>query len=917
MTTAFAHFTRPPTSVLALSALAVAAQLALLGSAVAQTAAPAADSASQVISITGTRIKSLALTATSPVSQISAEQLQLSRSVTVEDFSTKLPQLAGGVNSTSAGSDAFGAQTLDLRNLGQSRTLVLINGTRAVPFSLRNAVDVNFIPAPLIKRVDVLTGGAAAVYGADAISGVVNFIMNDSFEGVLAQANYRSGDGGGAQYGANLTGGIKLGNSGNLVGYVEFTQRDKLLAAERPWALDRPALLAGNGGNFTDVASGTKFSVDNAGNYSTTARQTQSYVPQYTLVMPLKRTNASVFGKFAINDAVELYGRVMLSKVETEGAPRSGQAPTVINANYLIDQTNPFIPTQARSQLTFVGGKANVTIERSLGELGVKTATNDRTTSQLQVGARGDITPSLAWDLYAQTGKSKESIVVDGDGVKARFTDAYVNSVDIFGPGANLSGLAQQFKYGDRERKQDVAALTLSGNSSGLFSLPAGPMGFAVGAETRKETGKFDYNPNLGQSFNQGVESAPPVPPFFKAKEFYAELKVPLLAKLPFVQSLDVEGAFRKSSYDKSVGASNSYNTDKLGLSWVMNDVLRLRATQQNVLREPNFGEFANPIFSIPFANLRLVARLNPRYQGDPCVSVNGAPPTGNAAQCARLAPGLAPYDSLNAANLTGGYFFGGNPDIRAEKGKTSTFGLVLTPLAGLSVTADFYKISITDAVGQIQPVDALTSCFITDPSAGNPLCAAVTRDPVTQRIKDGFPVDRNLALIEQEGVDIDVSWRLRNAFGMAGHALTLQGQWALVTKYNIQKNPLLAGVDCKASYGARCSSDAVSLVAPDYRHRVAATWGYSAYTAQLGWKRIGKVKDSTVNSTDVIKAQDTFELNLSMKVPNTGLTVNAGVDNLFDKKPPTPTNAGSFNTYPDTYNIVGRTFGLAVSYKF
>jgi iron complex outermembrane recepter protein len=179
----------------------------------AQTAPPKADEAvttSKVdaVVVTGTRIKAAGLTSTSPVSQITAEELALARAVTVEDFSVKLPQLAGGVNSTSAGSDAFGAQTLDLRNLGQSRTLVLINGTRAVPFSFRNAVDVNFIPAPLLKRVDVLTGGAAAVYGADAISGVVNFIINDDFRGLQASANYRSGRGGGSQYGTNLTGGM-------------------------------------------------------------------------------------------------------------------------------------------------------------------------------------------------------------------------------------------------------------------------------------------------------------------------------------------------------------------------------------------------------------------------------------------------------------------------------------------------------------------------------------------------------------------------------------------------------------------------------------------------------------------------------------------------------------------------------------
>src|SRR3546814_3116690 len=121
-----------------------------------------------------------------------------------------MPQLAGGVNSTSVGSDAFGAQTLDLRNLGQNRTLVLINGTRAIPFSFRNAVDVNSIPAPLLKRVDVLTGGAAAVYGADAVAGVVNFIIDDSFEGWQANANYRAVSGGASQFGGHVMGGMSL-----------------------------------------------------------------------------------------------------------------------------------------------------------------------------------------------------------------------------------------------------------------------------------------------------------------------------------------------------------------------------------------------------------------------------------------------------------------------------------------------------------------------------------------------------------------------------------------------------------------------------------------------------------------------------------------------------------------------------------
>jgi iron complex outermembrane recepter protein len=909
---------------LALSAISLAVAVLAgplsLGYAVAQTApAPAAQPApkSETLDatvITGTRIRSANITGTSPVTQLGAEEIQMIRAITVEDFSVKLPQLAGGVNSTSAGSDAFGAQTLDLRNLGQSRTLVLINGTRAVPFSFRNAVDVNFVPAPLLRRVDVLTGGAAAVYGADAIAGVVNFIINDKFEGLQASANYRSGQGGGSQSGLNLTGGMQLGGRGSVVGYVEYTERKGLLAGERSWALARPTLLASAGGTFTDVATGRISAFDQSGAFSTTA-QTTDYTPQYFLVQPLQRTNASAFFKYDLTDSIQGYGRFMFSNVKTTGAPRSGQAPVVINANYNINASNPFLTNDIRNRLTFVNGVANVTVNRSLGELGVITAENDRDTQQFQLGVKGALTDTITWDLYAQFGKSSESVVVNGDGLRANFP-GLVNSIDLFGPGADVSGLAQQFKYGDRKRTQNVFALTLSGDSSGFFKLPAGPLGFAVGLEARREKGVFDYNPTLNTSFRQGNESGPPVPPFFNANEAYAEVLVPLLGNMPFVKNLSLEGAYRNSSYKKSVGTDNSYGTNKIGLSWAIDDNVRVRATSQSVIREPNFGEFANPVGSIPFANLVNVARLRPRYQGDPCVLG-----TGNAAQCARFgAPAVGSYDSLAAANLTGGYFFGGNPDIRAEKGKTRTFGAVITPkfLPGLSLTLDSYSIKLNDAVGVVQPVDALTSCYITDPIANNPLCAAVTRDPATGRIKDGFPVDRNLASIIQKGLDVDLSYRLAMPAGSWAKAMTFGYQAALVNTYTIQRNAVLVPIDCKGTYGSRCSSDAVSLVAPAYRHRVTAGFQSAGYSAQLGWKRVGEVKDSTINSTDVIKAQDYFDLNFSYEPQMVkGLKLNFGIDNLTNKQPPYATNAGTFNTYPDTYNVLGRSFGITGTYKF
>lgn len=879
----------------------------------AQDAAP--DNAEEDIVVTGTRISQPGLESTSPISALSGEQISLERAVTVEDFTVNIPQLAGGVNSTSVGSDAFGAQTLDLRNLGQNRTLVLINGTRAVPFSFRNAVDVNAIPAPLLRRVDVLTGGAAAVYGADAVAGVVNFIINDRFRGLQLNANYRAVAGGASQRGVNATFGVDLGDRGSIVGYAEYTDRDPLLAGRRRFARTGAATLP-IGGNFTDVASGRTFSYDANGNFTLTP-QTTDYTPQFLLVQPLERINGSLFWDYELTGGVEAYGRFMYSRVETQGGTRSGQNPMQTGAagiNVSISQTNPFLDAQARALLTFVNGVATVNVRRSLGEVGTTFAENDRTTWQAQIGLRGDITPAIRWDAYYQYGRSSESIVVQNDGTRANFA-ALANTTDIFGPGGDFSSLVREFDFGDRVRRQQVASAYISGDSSDVFDGWAGPWAFTLGYEYRQENGRFAYGSDLNTSFNQGAESAPPVPPFIKTHEVFGELLVPVLRNLPLVQNLTFEGAYRRSWYDRSVGTGRSYETYKLGANWEVSDDLRFRGTYQTVVRDANIGEFANPVFSIPFANLRTVARLFPRYAGDPCV---GATNAATITQC--TAQGYrGPYDSNNPANLVGGYFFGGNPNINPERGKTYTIGGVFTPrfIDGLRLSVDYYNIRIRDAVGQIQPIDAISSCYVTDPSPNNPLCQAVTRSPTTGFILNAFVDDRNLASINQEGFDIDASWRLRLGGNLPGNALTLAYQASIVTNYTIQRNAVLTPVDCQGAYGARCSSDLVTLVAPDYRHRATLTWDSDAVTVQFGWNRIGEVRDSAIGSTGTIPTFDYVDFNLAIRPPVEGLTLTFGIDNLFGKKPPTPVNPGAFNTFPDTYDVLGRTFGLSATMRF
>lgn len=897
----------------ALSGTAIALVIGIVSPAAVAQEETGATTDEDII-VTGTRIRSAGLSSTSPVSTLDAEQIQLQRAVTIEDISVKMPQLAGGVNSTSVGSDAFGAQTLDLRSLGQNRTLVLVNGTRAVPFSFRNAVDVNAIPAPLLKRVDVLTGGAAAVYGADAVAGVVNFIINDDFEGLQVNGSYRAVAGGASQYSSYIMGGMKLGDRGSIVGYAEYTDRDPLLAGNRSFARRGVATLP-IGGNFTDVASGRTFSYDANGNFTLTP-QTTDYTPLFLLVQPLKRINASAFFKYDIVDAIEAYGRVMFSRVETEGGTRSGQNPPTTGAagiNVQIAQTNPFLDAQARSQLTFVNGFATVNVRRSLGELGPTFAENERDTFQAQLGFRGDITPAIGWDAYYQYGFSKEDVVVKGDGTRSAFAGV-ANGTDIFGPGGDFTSVLRDFNFGSRKRTQQVASAYISGDSSDFFNGWAGPIGFTAGYEFRKETGRFVYGADLNTSFNQGAESAPPVPPFIKVNELFGELVLPILSDFPLVQQLNLEGAYRKSWYDKSVGPNRSYDTNKLGVNWTISNDLRLRGTRQTVIRDANIGEFANPVFSIPFANLRTVARLFPRYAGDPCV---GATNQATISQC--TAEGYrGPYDSNNPANLVGGYFFGGNASIRAERGKTWTLGGVLTPSfwPGWSLSVDWYKINIRDAVGQIQPIDAISSCYVTDPRADNPLCDAVTRSPTTGFILDAFVDDRNLASIRQEGFDVEVNYGFDVDFGLPGSRLSVGYVASIVTDYAIQRNAVLTPVDCRASYGARCSSDLVTLVSPDYRHRATLTMDSEPLTVQLGWKKIGAVRDSTVGSLGFIPSYDYFDLNIAVRPPLEGLTLSFGIDNIFGKKPPLPVNPGAYNTFPDTYDVLGRTFGFSLTLR-
>ncbi len=389
-----------------------------LGAGTANAQSGDASAERDTIVVTGSRIGRAELTSPTPVTTIGSEQISIDRSVTIEDIFQRLPQAGGGANATGASvGDSLGSSTIDLRGLGQNRTLVLVNNTRAVPFSFRNAVDTNSLPTGLIERVEVLTGGAAAIYGADAVSGVVNFILKDDFDGLQLNATGEVPSGGGESVQAELIAGSDIHDGrGHVVAYIGYTQRFELLAGERDFTAGTATAIPSEGGNFTDVASGNFFAFDDAGNFSTT-RQTTNVTPERFLIQPLTRFNASLLFNYELFSGVEIYGRAFYTDINLTGAGSTGQTPISVNEEVTISDTNPFIPSAAAGLLTFVGGEATVNVERNLG-LGLQRTETSRDTFQIVGGFRGDVTENVSWDAYVQYGRSEENAVVFGNAIR-------------------------------------------------------------------------------------------------------------------------------------------------------------------------------------------------------------------------------------------------------------------------------------------------------------------------------------------------------------------------------------------------------------------------------------------------------------------------------------------------------------------
>lgn len=806
---------RPRRAHAARLALMVGSSLAAMAGlpAYAQEAQGSGDTASaEDIIVTGSRLASPEQSSPSPLQVLTAETLENQGIINVQDALQQNPAVGiPGLSRTTTGNTTNpGLATVNLRNLGADRTLVLIDGRRSVAGVPGTAqVDLSMIPTPFVERVDVLTGGASAVYGSDAVAGVVNFIYKKKFEGIRLNAqagisergddrqiavngtfgsNFADGRGNFMVYAGYVNEGA-VNNSGRDFSRYDYTslgttQRvagnsaNNLTAAQNLFTPFYNPSNVGPGGIFV-IGSQTNRVIQPDGTFRAYNAATDGFnrAEYGLLASPSERITFAGRVNFDVTDKINLFGEATYANVVTEGRMEASPmrtdgalgAFTGTNGFYPIQSrvlvpggngattivNNPFVPAAVLAAATDRTGDGlkdlSFLIRTTAFPPGTRSIPTERDNFRAVFGGTADLGGSWKLDAYYQYGMTKQNQSMSGlanlynlaDGLQV-ITDIYdfdrdgsttdaicadatarargCVPINVYGEGKLTPEMVQYLQVNlQRNSKQEmhVAAANITGT---LFTLPAGAVQVAVGAEYRKEKSRDIFDP-LTNAARNGYVQLTDTAGSFDVKEAYGEVVVPVLADLPFVKSLTARGAVRMSDYS-TVGTFYAWNA---GLEWAPVEDIRFRAVYAHAVRAPNIGE----LFAAPAAGIVTIT--------DPCQGVTLTTTGATAANC-RAVPGVLANIQQNGsftltqADLSGvGGVTASNPGIREETGKTLTLGVVINPksifaLRNLTFTADYFDIKLEDAISRVPTATVLNKCY----TSGQPeFCQFVTRRTV------------------------------------------------------------------------------------------------------------------------------------------------------------------------------------------
>ena len=965
--------------------------------------------------VTGSRLTKSNVTSSVPLVQIGAEEINSRGVARVEDVVNILPNVFVSQTAEVA-NGASGTSTLNLRGLGSQRTLVLIDGKRlpfGSPFS--SSANVDMVPARMVERVDIVTSGASAVYGSDAVAGVVNFITKRDFEGFefdyQYSTNYNKNSNGYMENllgeadffdpGATTTGEASLmsvlmgvnsdDGRGNITLFGTYEDMEEMLGKDRDTGactlFGSSDPFCGGSSNFRrfngtigNGVAGTVFQELNGELVPFTGRSDMYYnygaVNHYQ--RPVERWNLGASGHYELTENVEAYfdTTYMNNKTAAQIAESASfnrpfftncDNPLLLGGNpnnnpdgvRLGDMTGTFDANgdfvscldwmaagNESIDVQFINSHRNV-------EGGPRVSTYENSTWRAIFGLRGDINDDFAFDLFGQFAATEgtrisqndlnfkrvqQSLYVTGtfDNPVCRDTSGGCVPWNIFTRNADgstaVTDEAAAFIAGvgivTGDTEQTVFGGTVEGDLTNFgIKSPMAEAGMTglVGFEYREDyLGRLsdDISKISGGRGLTGTGGATlPIAGEIEVEEIFMEMSMPLITGQPMVQELGLTAGYRYSDYTTNGnGVTNSFDADTYfaGLSWAPNDEVRFRVNQSVAIRAPNVFDLYVGI------NTGLVELSPVNGDGDQC---SGANPVATQAQCANTGLSAAQYGTVDPS--AAGQFnliTGGNPNLVAERGETTTFGVVITPsmIEDLTIAIDYFDIEVTNAIGTVPAQTSYDRCLTTGDPA---FCNNIQRDTAgTLHLLNEAPggglagistQNVNVATDATEGVDVNITYSLdMSDMGSLNfdYAATF-----LDTNYTIAI-PGDDKVECTGAYAGPCG-----LPAPEYNHRFLATW-VTPYdlTVSATWRHIGEtdlygLTDPQGYLEDSMEERNYLDLAATYDYSE-NVQVRFGANNLLGEDAPVTTSSGTGtgnnNTYPGLFDVSTYLFA-GVTVKF
>ena len=867
------------------------------------------------IMVTGSRIARAEVTSTSPITVVTKSQLTNLGITDVSSALRRLPAITGNSANNQSSSGANNIQTATLRGIEATNTLVLLNGRRMVGSNEDGLVDLSSIPFEAISQIEVLKDGASAIYGSDAIAGVINILTRKNYEGFEVNAHYgQSSEGDAQERELGLVMGFS-GDKGSMMIAASTNNNSGWEEKDRYMTQDADQQYLG-GPNFssgtTPFARLSGFGLDPSETWTILDANNPTAVTPFDYdsmgynyraaqsgANDNKTTSVFVTGDYELKDNLTFFAELSFH----DGFVQGNQAPPGTDTGWYgdsVDTPNAFKrypdadgnnfgvgPNQKYNPFGIAGN-----VSRRFSEYGSRLYKSDNTIHRYTIGLQGTIFEEFDWEINFS---SQSAELVNRGGAQPSISmieralsnecetaaDPTCVALNVFGPEGSIT--TEMLDYINTTapvvtNKNDLMFVQAHISGS-LLELPAGDLMFSTGLEYREDQLSMEVDQAQRTAtfdVSWGGSSTPVISPVREITELYLELAIPVL------DNLEIEAAVRYSDYSD---INESTTNPKFGLIYQPIDMLKLRASYSTGFRAPTMAQMYQGQTSNINTNLY-----------DPCNPGNDANFSSTKPECVAL--GLDPAFSQNAIQ-SNDIIGGGNPDLKPEEAENMTLGLVIEPIDNLSFTIDYFDIEQTNVV-------FASSRYVIDQNlAGNPTYAGdvIRSNNGTGYIKTIFSPQNNIAARNLAGFDFNANYMLETDFG----EWRVNFDTTLLSKFEVQDTSDTPFRDIVGTYDPAFGS------LPEYKANIQLDWSMGNYRATWDANYNSEIEAA---EDDIMSAATFHNMQVGYFIDGIGTDIHFGIQNVFDKQPPY-LQANITSTDDNLYSFRGRFFYMGVKKEF